>query len=69
MLRPMIPLTIDIAILDKLTRNTCFETNALSCHAAQSTSLATRAWEEKNKLSGRREMKQSAGSRAGSDGG
>ena len=37
MLRPMIPLTIDIAILDKLTRNTCFESNALSCHAAQST--------------------------------
>jgi hypothetical protein len=30
----MIPLTIDIAILDELTRLTCFETNALSCNAA-----------------------------------
>ena len=34
MLLPMIPLTVDIAILDEHTRLTCFETNALSCHAA-----------------------------------
>ena len=35
MLRPVILLTIDIAIPDKPTRGlTCFETNALSCHDA-----------------------------------
>jgi hypothetical protein len=30
----MIPLALDIAILDELTRHTCLETNALSCHVA-----------------------------------
>ena len=28
MLRPMIPLTFSVAILDELTRRTCLETNA-----------------------------------------